>query len=53
MSDDNFGKVIVHGHSIRKGPEIRHNRVSIDTGAAGFGPLTAIELPSRKLWQQE
>jgi len=51
-SNENFGKVVVHGHSIVKTPDIRQNRVNIDTGAGGYGPLTAIELPSCRIWQQ-
>jgi serine/threonine protein phosphatase 1 len=32
-SDHDFGRVIVHGHTIQRTPTILHNRVSIDTGA--------------------
>ena len=46
------GKVIVHGHSSMRDPELLPNRINIDTGAGKHGPLTAIELPSRHLWQQ-
>jgi serine/threonine protein phosphatase 1 len=37
------GRFIVHGHTpIRTGfPDLRHNRVNLDTGAAFGGPLTA------------
>ena len=29
----NFGKIVVHGHSITDLPDVRHNRIGIDTGA--------------------
>ncbi len=34
------GRVIVHGHSITDEPEIRHNRIGLDTGAYASGTLT-------------
>lgn len=34
------GKVVVHGHSITDEPEIRHNRIGLDTGAYASGKLT-------------
>lgn len=46
------GKVVVHGHSSQREVELLSNRINIDTGAGKHGPLTAIELPSRHLWQQ-
>lgn len=36
------GAMIVHGHSISEGPEIRPNRIGIDTGAYASGRLTAL-----------
>lgn len=39
-SDEFHGKVIVHGHSVTDEPEIRHNRIGIDTGAYASGRLT-------------
>lgn len=46
-------KVIVHGHSHlpEERPEIRANRINLDTGAGYYGPLTAMELPSQRIWQ--
>ena len=38
------GRVVVHGHSIRKEPEIRRNRIGIDTGAFASGVLTCLVL---------
>ncbi|MEI6069720.1 MAG: metallophosphoesterase family protein [Methylococcaceae bacterium] len=34
------GKVIVHGHTVTDEPEIRHNRIALDTGAYASGRLT-------------
>lgn len=39
-----FGKIIVHGHTPVEAPEIRHNRIGIDTGAVFTGRLTALVL---------
>ncbi len=41
---DDFGKTIVHGHSISPTVEVRANRIGIDTGAYATGKLTAIVL---------
>lgn len=35
-----FGKVVVHGHTPVSEPEIRNNRINIDTGAFATGNLT-------------
>ncbi|MEN6508996.1 MAG: metallophosphoesterase family protein [Smithella sp.] len=51
-STKDFGKVIVHGHTITDQPVLLPNRIGIDTGAWQWGPLTAVELPSRKIWQE-
>ncbi|GGA74277.1 metallophosphatase [Nitratireductor aestuarii] len=42
---DHFGlypKLIVHGHTPRLAPEIRLNRVNLDTGAVKFGVLSCM-----------
>ena len=39
-SDVCHGKVIVHGHTVTDQPEIRHNRIGMDTGAYLSGRLT-------------
>ena len=44
VSKVDHGRVIVHGHSIRKEPEIRRNRIGIDTGAYASGVLTCLVL---------
>jgi serine/threonine protein phosphatase 1 len=43
-SNAEFGKIVVHGHSISEEPTIRHNRIGIDTGAFAGGPLTCLVL---------
>ena len=43
-SEGDHGRVIVHGHSISSEPEIRANRIGIDTGAFMSGRLTALVL---------
>ncbi|MDX1402647.1 MAG: serine/threonine protein phosphatase, partial [Kiloniellales bacterium] len=37
-------KVIVHGHSISREPELRDNRINIDTGAYATNVLTCLVL---------
>jgi serine/threonine protein phosphatase 1 len=44
QSDDDFGTLVVHGHTIVEAPEVRHNRISIDTGAYATGRLTCLVL---------
>jgi serine/threonine protein phosphatase 1 len=39
-----FGKVIVHGHTPTREPEVRRNRINIDTGAFYAGRLTCLVL---------
>lgn len=43
-SEQAHGSVIVHGHTITDDPEIRRNRIGIDTGAYQSGRLTALLL---------
>lgn len=38
------GKMVVHGHSITWEPEVRSNRIGIDTGAFASGVLTCLIL---------
>jgi serine/threonine protein phosphatase 1 len=42
--DRDFGKTIVHGHSPMREPDIRANRINIDTGAFETGRLTCLVL---------
>lgn len=43
-SSANFGKVVVHGHTITRAPEVKRNRIGIDTGAFASGKLTCLAL---------
>ena len=43
-SSEDFGKVIVHGHTIVERVEVRKNRIALDTGAYCSGKLTALRL---------
>ena len=40
----NFGKIVVHGHTPTKSPEVLPNRINIDTGAFMTGRLTCAVL---------
>lgn len=44
-----FGKVIVHGHTPVSAPEVRSNRINIDTGAFSTGQLTCLVLEADKI----
>jgi serine/threonine protein phosphatase 1 len=48
-STADFGKIVVHGHSISFSPELRHNRIGIDTGAFATGRLTCLVLSGATL----
>lgn len=56
ITDDFLGSVqdhgvtVVHGHSISVGPDVRPNRIGIDTGAYRTGMLTAIGIEAGKSW---
>ncbi|GGC49592.1 metallophosphoesterase family protein [Chelatococcus reniformis] len=44
LSTEPFGAVVVHGHTPAARPEVRPNRINIDTGAFATGVLTALVL---------
>jgi len=46
---DDFGAVVVHGHTPREEPEIRSNRIAIDTGAVLGGVLTCAVLEGESI----
>jgi serine/threonine protein phosphatase 1 len=48
-SDANFGKVVVHGHTIVPRPEVQPNRIGIDTGAFASNHLTCLILEGSQL----
>ena len=41
-SEESFGRIVVHGHTIAELPVVRRNRIGIDTGAYVSGCLTAL-----------
>lgn len=43
-SQENFGKFVVHGHTPVREPDIRPNRINIDTGAYATGNLTLLKI---------
>ena len=47
---NSFGPVVVHGHTITDKPEVRPNRIGIDTGAYRTGRLTALGLEGTARW---
>jgi serine/threonine protein phosphatase 1 len=47
---DDFGKLVIHGHSISEDVDLRSNRIGIDTGAYASGRLTAIGLEGNDRW---
>jgi serine/threonine protein phosphatase 1 len=48
-SIDDFGKIIVHGHTPASEVEIRPNRINIDTGAFASGRLTCLVIDGKSL----
>ncbi len=42
--EEDFGKVVVHGHTPVQQPEVRSNRINIDTGAYATGRLSCLVL---------
>ncbi len=43
-ASDDHGRVVVHGHTVVGEPEVRPNRIGIDTGAYASGRLTCLVL---------
>jgi len=48
-SNEHFGKYIVHGHTPVQKPDIRPNRINIDTGAYATGNLTLLTIQNDSL----
>lgn len=44
VHEEDFGKVVVHGHTPARVPDVRPNRINIDTGAYATGRLTCLVL---------
>jgi serine/threonine protein phosphatase 1 len=49
LCEDDFGKVVVHGHTPVLEPDVRPNRINIDTGAYATGRLTCLVLESDEI----
>lgn len=48
--DDDFGAIVVHGHTISQSITIRKNRIGIDTGAYLHGVLSAVAFENAERW---
>ncbi len=48
LCESDFGKIVVHGHTPVLEPDIRPNRINIDTGAYATGQLTCLMLEGDK-----
>jgi serine/threonine protein phosphatase 1 len=44
LCEEDFSKIIVHGHTPVSQPDVRPNRINIDTGAFATGQLTCLVL---------
>jgi len=49
LHEDSFDKIIIHGHTAVTEPDIRPNRINIDTGAYASGRLTCLALEGEHL----
>jgi serine/threonine protein phosphatase 1 len=47
--EGDFGKVVVHGHTPVAVPDVRPNRINIDTGAYATGNLTCLFIEGSKI----
>ena len=48
-SNEDFGKIVVHGHTPTREIEVRPNRINIDTGAFATGRLTCLVIEESSL----
>src|SRR5674476_717351 len=49
LCEEEFSKIVVHGHTPVPQPDIRPNRINIDTGAYATGNLTCLILEDDKM----
>jgi serine/threonine protein phosphatase 1 len=49
LHEEDFGKIIVHGHTPVIQPDVRPNRINIDTGAYATGRLTCLVLEADQM----
>jgi serine/threonine protein phosphatase 1 len=50
LSEQDFGQTVIHGHTPVTDPDIRFNRINIDTGAYATGRLTCLILEEDQGW---
>jgi serine/threonine protein phosphatase 1 len=50
QSEADFGKFVVHGHTPVQKPELRPNRINIDTGAFATGILTLLTIQGEQMF---
>jgi serine/threonine protein phosphatase 1 len=48
-AEDDFGKIVIHGHTPTHGIEVGPNRINIDTGAFATGRLTCLVIEEASL----
>jgi diadenosine tetraphosphatase ApaH/serine/threonine PP2A family protein phosphatase len=48
-SAEDFGKIVVHGHTPERAVQVQSNRIGIDTGAFATGCLTCLVIEGRSL----
>lgn len=49
LSNKDFGKIVIHGHTPTQSIEVRPNRINIDTGAFATGRLTCLVIEGETL----
>lgn len=49
LHEEDFEKIIVHGHTPTQEPDVRQNRINIDTGAYATGRLTCLVLEDDRM----
>jgi serine/threonine protein phosphatase 1 len=49
LHEEDFGKIVVHGHTPAREPDVRSNRINIDTGAYATGRLTCLVLEGEQI----
>ena len=49
LCEEDFSKIVVHGHTPVRQPDIRPNRINIDTGAYATGCLTCLKLEDNRI----
>jgi serine/threonine protein phosphatase 1 len=48
-SNEDFGKIVIHGHTPTREVEVQQNRINIDTGAFATGRLTCLVMEDSSL----